>query len=92
MNFPDHHDYKERDIRDIVLRYDKIDDSKKIIVTTEKDAVKLSGLKEVIPSLLKEKLFFLPVQIKFLDDKQHEFDKIILNYVEKNKRVGRLHK
>lgn len=91
MTFPDHHDYRERDIRDITLRFDNLKDKKKLIITTEKDAVKIRHQQKEISSSLKEKMYFMPVHIKFLDNKQEEFDEIIMNYVKKNRRISRLH-
>lgn len=91
LTFPDHHEYKKRDIRDIILRFDSMNDKKKIIITTEKDAVKIEQLHDEIPLSLQEKIYYLPVKIKFLDNKQQEFDDIILDYVKKNRRISRLH-
>jgi len=38
-----------------------------VIVTTEKDAVKLTNRKK-IPSELQERLYYLPINISFIED------------------------
>lgn len=69
--FPDHHPYRRRDL---ALMQSRLDGSPEdtVIVATEKDAVKLSGSKK-IPSELKGKLFYQPIDIRFYDDTATEF-------------------
>ena len=69
MTFSDHHHFSESDILNIKSR--AID---KIIVTTEKDFVRLNA------KILRKQLFYLPIKSKFLSN-QESFDAIILNYV-----------
>ena len=69
MTFSDHHHFSESDILNIKSR--AID---KIIVTTEKDFVRLDA------KILRKQLFYLPIKSKFLSNQQ-SFDAIILNYV-----------
>jgi tetraacyldisaccharide 4'-kinase len=79
LTFPDHHHFTEKDILEI-----KNKANNKIIITTEKDFVRL---KERIP---KEQLFYLPIQSKFLFEGIN-FDKTILNYVESGSRNSKLY-
>ena len=67
--FADHHHFTENDIREIENK-----SQNKIIITTEKDFVRLKG------SVSKEKLFYLPIRSSFLSEREN-FDKIITNYV-----------
>ncbi len=69
MTFSDHHHFSESDILNI--KSQAID---KIIVTTEKDFVRLNA------KILRKQLFYLPIKSKFLSNQQ-SFDAIILNYV-----------
>lgn len=69
MTFSDHHHFSESDILNI--KSQAID---KIIVTTEKDFVRLDA------KILRKQLFYLPIKSKFLSNQQ-SFDAIILNYV-----------
>ena len=67
--FPDHHHFTENDINDI-----KNKSQNKIIITTEKDFVRLKG------SIPSEQLFYLPIRSSFLSASDN-FDKTIINYV-----------
>ncbi len=69
LTFPDHHHFTEKDILEI-----KDKSLHKIIITTEKDFVRLNG------SLPIEQLFYLPIKSIFLSDAA-DFDSIIKNYV-----------
>ena len=69
MTFSDHHHFSESDILNIKSR--AID---KIIVTTEKDFVRLNA------KILRKQLFYIPIKSKFLSN-QESFDTIIFNYV-----------
>ena len=69
MTYSDHHHFKESDILTIKSR--AID---KIIITTEKDFVRLDA------KILKKQLYYLPIKSKFVNN-QETFDQIILNYV-----------
>ena len=72
--FPDHHHFTEKDLLEIE---NKAQD--KIIITTEKDFVRL---KDSIPT---EQLFYLPIRSSFLSAGE-KFDKTIANYVGKSSR------
>jgi tetraacyldisaccharide 4'-kinase len=76
LTFPDHHQFTENDLQEI-----KNKAQNNIIITTEKDFVRLRG------SLPKEQLFYLPIKTKFLFEGDN-FDKIITNYVESSSRIG----
>jgi len=54
------------------------------IITTEKDAVRLRSMPGMTPELLS-RLWYIPIQLKFLFDEQATFDKIITDYAKKNK-------
>jgi tetraacyldisaccharide 4'-kinase len=69
MTFPDHHHFSESEILSIKSR--AVD---KIIITTEKDFVRLKA------KILKAQLYYLPIRSKFVSN-QETFDQIILNYV-----------
>lgn len=70
LTFPDHHHFDEKDISEI-----KNLAQNKIIITTEKDYVRLKG------SLPTEQLFYLPIRSSFISASEN-FDKTIINYVE----------
>ena len=68
-SYPDHHDFTENEIREL-----KELAANKIIVTTEKDYVRLIG------RLPAAKLFYLPIRSTFIAGSD-DFDKTILDYV-----------
>jgi tetraacyldisaccharide 4'-kinase len=74
LTFPDHHHFSESELLEIKKKA-----KNKIIVTTEKDYVRLKG------SILSEQLYFLPIKSSFLSDADN-FDKNILNYVGQSTR------
>ena len=69
LAYPDHHHFSESELLDIKKKANN-----KIIITTEKDYVRLKG------SILSEQLFYLPIKSSFISERDN-FDKIILNYV-----------
>ena len=69
MMFEDHHNFSESEIRSI-----KNKASEKIIITTEKDFVRLNS------KIFKKQLFYLPIKSQLMVN-QKTFDQIILNYV-----------
>ncbi len=93
ISFLDHHYYKKRDIERIEHQFNKTESKEKIIVTTEKDAVKLRNL-DCIPEHLKEKFYYLPIHAVFLGDKkeEEEFKHQIIRYVKTNRRYSKLYK
>lgn len=72
LTYPDHHHFSDKDILEI-----KEKAKGKIIITTEKDFVRLKG------NLPSEQLFYLPIKSEFLQN-QEIFDQTILSYVEHN--------
>lgn len=70
--YPDHHYFSDREIDEL----EKLSESR-IIVTTEKDYMRLKG------KLPKEKLFYLPIRSSFINN-EDSFTKTILNYVGKS--------
>jgi tetraacyldisaccharide 4'-kinase len=90
LTFPDHHHYSEDDIRVIFRKFEKINSDKKIIVTTEKDAMHFKDIPDLTVEF-KEALYYLPVKIKFLEEEGRLFNKKILGYVGENKSNRELH-
>jgi tetraacyldisaccharide 4'-kinase len=88
--FPDHHNYSNDNILSITQKFESINSANKIIVTTEKDAMRLKNIDEISDEI-KAALYYLPVKVKFLDDEGKEFNNKILNYVGENKSNRELH-
>jgi tetraacyldisaccharide 4'-kinase len=83
LKFPDHHTFSKSDLVTVRKKFDNIVAQKKIIVTTEKDFVRLhkENLKAVIHGL---PFYYLPVTAKFDAEDKKIFDEKILSYAGKN--------
>ena len=76
MNFPDHHNFTSHEIKQIQARFEKLDTEKKIMLTTEKDYMRLSNK--------MQGLHYLEIESKFLTSKEL-FDKTIKTIVNVSK-------
>ena len=91
MVYSDHHDYTDRDILEIEKTFRSLNQESTVIITTEKDAVRLRQ-KENIPESLRKQFFYVPIQISFNNDDSKKFNSLIRHYVRNNKRNGILYK
>ena len=91
LEYPDHHTYLEKDMQDIQAKFDEIDNSNKIIITTEKDAARLLSNPYVTEDI-KQVVYALPIEVEFLFDQAKDFNEQILGYVRKNKTNRGLYK
>lgn len=89
MTYPDHYVFKKNDIKKIKEKFDGIKSDNKIIITTEKDATRLILLDDMDEDL-KNSLYYLPVEVSFIENEQLFKDKI-LEHVRKNSKNSRLH-
>ena len=85
LTFPDHHNFRRRDIERINRTFAALPQPK-IVVTTEKDATRLSNT-EGISDEVRRSLYVLPVRISFIQpDQEEKFNEYIIGYVRKNSR------
>lgn len=73
LNFPDHYQFKDKDLQKIKNQFTAISSEKKMILTTEKDFVRLSEKIDL--------LYFIAIETKLLSSKE-EFDSQIKSYVK----------
>ena len=81
FKFKDHHNFSNKDIDDILLYYNSSRKIKRLILTTEKDSIRLLKFEQKFTNTL---VYYLPIKIKFQN--QLSFDKELKEYVRKNKR------
>ena len=81
LKYADHHNYTLKNIEDILTKYNQDSSAKKLILTTEKDAVKLRKFEK---ELRDTNFYFAPIETVF--EEKEKFEKQILNYVTANKR------
>jgi tetraacyldisaccharide 4'-kinase len=84
LEFSDHHSFTARDLITIREAYGSLKSPEKYIITTEKDAVRLTEME--IDEYLRPVIYYVPIEVSFLDDDKMKFDKIITGYVGKNCR------
>lgn len=91
MQFPDHHNFTAGDFEKVAKRFKQIESHERIIITTEKDATRIVGHKE-LPKEIKERIYALPIEVAFLNDEKDMFNQIIFDYVTENSRDSRVSK
>jgi tetraacyldisaccharide 4'-kinase len=88
LSFADHHAFTENDINAILKCFEDLSSEKKIIVTTEKDAARLTN-SPYLCQFETAPLYALPVSVRFHEEEK--FNEEILNYVRKNSYDRWLH-
>jgi tetraacyldisaccharide 4'-kinase len=83
--FPDHHNFTKRDIEAVKEMVEKINEENKIIITTEKDAIRFRSL-NYLSEEIKRIIYYIPVKITFLNNQEKfSFNKKIVEHVRNNK-------
>ena len=85
VTFGDHHAFSATDIARIQQAFDRCKTDKRMIVTTEKDAARLTNHPNLTETL-KNNLYILPIKVEFLDEDKQLFNNQIIEYVRKNPR------
>ncbi len=88
--FGDHHHFIAKDLKTIEARFIRYQELNPVIVTTEKDAMRLRD-EESIPGFIRSRMYYIPLKIKFLDHEGKSFDKTIVGYVKDNRSNRKLH-
>ena len=78
LSFGDHHDFTKSDLVSIRDTFAALPGNNNIIVTTEKDAMRLDGLCDGLP------VFILPIEVAFHKENDKDFDKLIESSVREN--------
>lgn len=82
LHYPDHHIFTIDDWKDIKKRFDRIETKNKIILTTEKDAVRLVKFGQVLHDV---SLYIIPLKHHFLFNEEEKFITIIKKYIREFK-------
>lgn len=80
LEYEDHHYFSKHDVAHLKTAFDRMESTKKIILTTEKDAMRL----ELHQQFIKENqlpIFALPVEVKFHFDEGEQFDQQIKDFL-----------
>jgi tetraacyldisaccharide 4'-kinase len=80
FHYPDHHEYSIVEVNKVAETFNSIKENNKVIITTEKDAMRLDkqGLVEVLRKL---PVYYIPIEISFDEKEKEEFDKLVTDYI-----------
>ena len=82
MHYPDHHYFSRTDIDDIVSTFRSLKGRYKILMTTEKDAVRIAN-NPYFPFELKKHIFYQPVSVEFLSYESENFDDALMKAINR---------
>ena len=85
IQYSDHHQFNKGDTLEIKTAFENLLGNNKIIITTEKDIMRLSLL-EILNELEGIPIFYIPIEVCFHGNDKEEFDTQILKYVTANSR------
>ncbi|MCE3280678.1 MAG: tetraacyldisaccharide 4-kinase [Bacteroidetes bacterium] len=88
--YADHHSYTVNDINAIKKIFNNIAPANKIILTTEKDAMRLKS-PQFSDALKDLPVFYMPIEIDFHDKDKELFNEQIIHYVRTNQKNSSLH-
>ena len=66
LHFPDHHDFKKSDLHEIQSKFETLSGSRKFIITTEKDAVRISH-NPYFPVELRPYIYYIPIGVRMME-------------------------
>ncbi len=78
QDYSDHHIFSIDDLHDIIKNFEAITSKEKLILTTEKDAVRLIKFRE---QLINVPIYVMPIRHRFLFDEGSQFDELIVNFI-----------
>lgn len=90
LAYGDHHNFSKSDVETINRTFASLN-GEKIIITTEKDASRLTSTNGLSDEV-KENIYVLPVEIEFMQNGEETFNENIIGYVRKNSRNSILSK
>ncbi len=88
--FPDHYQFTPKDMDQLASKFTAMVAENKIIVTTEKDTFRIMEL-DNLPETIAANLYYIPIEINFINQTDNDFDKKIMKYVGENKSNFELH-
>ena len=84
LTFGDHHQFTAADLERVNSTFASMA-SPKIIITTEKDATRLTNVGGLSDET-RQNIYALPIRIRFMLEGEEEFNNKIISYVRKNSR------
>ena len=84
LHYADHHIFTIDDLKDIKSKFEAIEGKNKIILSTEKDAVRLAKFKSDVYEL---PLYIIPIRHRFLFDGAEQFNNTVYNFIKEFKKA-----
>ncbi|HEY6953758.1 MAG TPA: tetraacyldisaccharide 4'-kinase [Flavisolibacter sp.] len=78
-SYSDHHIFSMVDWKDIQKRFEAMTAEKKIILTTEKDAMRLLKFSQEMNGM---PFYVLPIEHKFLFNQENEFNEVVIQFIQ----------
>jgi tetraacyldisaccharide 4'-kinase len=79
LRYADHHIFDSGDLKDIKQQFEKMDSANKIVLTTEKDAVRLE---KFVNELKDFPIYVVPIEHAFLFNEAGKFDDAVKTFVK----------
>jgi tetraacyldisaccharide 4'-kinase len=89
-NYPDHHNFTEKNIAKLVREITELKKGDNLIITTEKDAQRLNS-KQFKSQLKGIPVFYLPIEADFDETEKSSFNNLIINYAKESAVDRRLY-
>ncbi len=83
ITFQDHHEFSVKDFQKINQVFDELAGESKIILTTEKDAMRLK-FSENYKMIIDLPIYYIPIEAEMHESDKLNFDQLILKYVNAN--------
>jgi len=83
LRFADHHIFHSNDLTDIRQHFENITSDKKMVLTTEKDAVRLEKFEQELGTF---PIYVLPIEHRFLFNEAEKFDAAVTGFVKSFKK------
>jgi tetraacyldisaccharide 4'-kinase len=91
LEYPDHFNFTEKEVAEINTEFENLSGNSKIILTTEKDAMRLMSMNSFSVTA-HSSMYYIPIEVRFLNEGKEHFDNQIISYVRKNKRDSLLYR
>ncbi len=84
LQYADHHIFTIDDLKDIQNRFEEMDGDHKMILTTEKDAMRLLKFENEINGT---PFYVMPIEHRFLFNEGHVFNNLVFNFIQDYKPI-----
>lgn len=85
LQYPDHHIFSIDDLKEIQQKFGALPSPDKLVLTTEKDAVRLQKFRSEISGM---PFYVIPVRHRFLFNGQEAFDTLVRTFIDTFKPAG----